>query len=112
MKIMLNLLLAGMTAVCSAQTISALPIPIGAGTAEVWNDSLYFFGGANTWSGRDQLYKRVYKFDGMAWSHHDSIPDNNVWDVESVLVGNEVYLLGGWRFGASMLRKYDLSDRT
>jgi N-acetylneuraminic acid mutarotase len=112
MKGLLVLFIAGVTTTLSAQTVPDLPIAIGAGTVEVWNDSLYFFGGSNTWGGRSQLYPRVYKFDGAAWTHHDSIPDNNVWDVESVLVGNEVYLLGGWRSGAALLRKYNLVDRT
>lgn len=111
MKRILFLLIAGATATLPAQTIPNLPIAIGAGTVEVWNDSLYFFGGSRDWGGRNQLYPRVYKFDGTAWTHHDSIPDNNVWDVESVRVGDEVYLLGGWRSGAALARKYNLVDR-
>ena len=112
MRIQLILFIAGITTLCSAQSIPSLPVALGAGTVEVWRGSLYSFGGSNTWGGRDQLYNRVYKFEGTAWSYQDSIPDNNVWGVKSVLVGNEVYLLGGWRAGASMVRKYNLSDRT
>lgn len=112
MKIILNILLTLFTGVCSAQVIPNLPIASGAGTAEVWRDAIYFFGGANTWSGRDQLYDRIYKFDGLTWSYHDSIPDGNVWDVESVLVGDDVYLIGGWPSGVSLLRKYNLPEGT
>lgn len=100
-----------MITVISAQTIPNLPIPAGAGAAEVWNDSLYFFGGSNRWSGATR-YPRIYKFDGAAWTYHDSIPDNNVWDVNSVLAGDDVYLLSGWPAGAQFIRKYNFPDRS
>ena len=90
-----------------AQEISNLPLPLGAGNAEVWNGEIYHFGGSNNWSG-STVYPRVYKFDGLAWTHQDTIPDNNLWDVETVLVGNFVYLLGGWPSGPSLNRKYNL----
>lgn len=109
MKNLFAFLLAGMVTVLSAQTIPNLPIPIGAGTAEVWNDSIYFFGGANRWAGTIR-YPRIYKFDGSSWSYLDSIPDNNVWDVESVLAGDDVYLLAGWPSGAPSIRKYNLPN--
>jgi len=95
----------------SAQTVPGLPIPIGAGTAEVWNDSIYFFGGSNHWWGY-VLYPRIYQYDGSSWSYQDSIPDNNVWGVQSVLVGDEVYLVGGWPAGAGLLRKYNLTNHS
>ena len=97
----------GIATLASAQAIPNLPLPIGAGTAEVWNDSLYYFGGSSRWSGT-VLYPRVYKFNGESWSYVDSIPDNNMWDTKSVLVGDDVYLLGGWRNGAGLVRKYNL----
>lgn len=112
MKPILLLLFAGALAALPAQALTDLPVAIGAGTVEVWNDSLYFFGGSRDWGGRNQLYPQVYKFDGTAWSLHDTIPDNNVWGVASVLVGDEVYLLGGWRLGATSVRKYNLIGRT
>jgi len=92
-----------------AQIVPNLPIPIGAGTAEVWNNSIYHFGGSNNWSG-SIVYPRIYKFNGSNWSYHDSIPDNNLWDVESVLAGDYTYLVGGWPSGPSLLRRYNLSN--
>jgi N-acetylneuraminic acid mutarotase len=72
---------------------------------------LYFFGGASRWSGTVR-YPRIYKFDGSTWSYHDSIPDDNVWDVQSVRAGDDVYLLGGWPSGARLLRKYNLPSKS
>ena len=94
---------------CSiAQQLPDLPLPLGAGNAEVWNGSIYHFGGSSNWSG-SIVYPRVYKFDGTSWNHHDTIPDRNLWDVETTLVGNNVYLLGGWPSGSSFNRRYNLS---
>lgn len=93
--------------ICSGQQLPNLPIPLGAGTAEVWQDNIYFFGGSNNWAG-SIVYPRIYKFDGQNWAYHDSIPDNNLWDVESVLINNEVYLVSGWPSGAAALRKYNM----
>ena len=91
-----------------SQQLPNLPIPIGAGTCEVWNNSIYHFGGSNNWAGTI-CYPRVYKFDGANWSHYDSIPDNNMWGVTSVLVGDNVFLLGAWPSGPQLNRKYDLN---
>ena len=99
------------SSIAAAQNIPNLPIPIGAGSAEVWNDSIYFIGGASLWWGTT-LYPRIYKYDGLEWSYFDSIPDNSVWDVQSVLVEDEIYLLSGWPSGAGKLRKYDLVSDT
>ncbi len=92
-----------------AQQIPDLPIPMGAGTAVVWNNQIYHFGGSNNWSG-SICYPRVYKYDGFTWSYHDSIPDNNMWDPKSILLGNEVFLIGGWPSGANYTRKYNLTS--
>jgi len=92
-----------------AQEIPPLPIPIGAGTAEVHDGNIYKIGGSNSWSGNRQ-YPRIYKFDGMQWSYHDSIPDNDLWDVESVLVGDEVYLISGWPGGERRIRSYNITS--
>ncbi len=91
-----------------AQQLPNLPIPLGSGNAEVWNGSIFYFGGSNSWSG-SIVYPRIYKFDGSAWAYHDSIPDNNLWDVETTRVGDYVYLLGGWPNGSSMNRRYNLT---
>jgi len=91
-----------------SQQLPNLPIPLGAGTCEVWNDSIYHFGGSNNWAGTI-CYPRVYKFDGTSWAYHDSIPDNNMWGVTSVLVGDDVYLLGAWPYGPELNRRYNLN---
>lgn len=98
----------GILSISFAQQLPSLPLPLGAGNAEVWNGSIYHFGGSNNWSGTI-VYPRVYKFDGNNWSYYDSIPDNNLWDVETLLVGDNVYLLGGWPSGPSLNRKYNLT---
>lgn len=90
------------------QQLPNLPIPIGAGNAEVWNNEIYHFGGSNNWSG-SIVYPRVYKFDGTVWAYHDTIPDDNLWDVETILVGDFVFLLGGWPNGPSLNRRYNLN---
>lgn len=89
-----------------AQQLPNLPIPLGAGNAEVWNSSIYHFGGSNNWSG-SIVYPRIYKYNGNSWSYHDTIPDNNLWDVETLLVGDNAYLLGGWPSGPSLNRRYN-----
>lgn len=102
---------AALISISSAQNIPNLPIPICSGTAEVINDSIFIFGGANRWAGTI-LYQTVYKFDGTGWSLYDSIPDNNVWGMESVVVGNEIYLFAGWPSGGRLVRKYDVINKT
>ncbi len=102
------ILVLGFYSLSSAQQLPDLPIPLGAGNAEVWNGSIYHFGGSNNWSG-SIVYPRVYRYNGTNWIHHDTIPDYNLWDVETTLVGNNVYLLGGWPSGPSLNRRYNLS---
>ncbi|MEL6820406.1 MAG: FlgD immunoglobulin-like domain containing protein [Calditrichota bacterium] len=91
-----------------AQTIPNLPVALGAGTAEVWNDSIYYFGGSADFNGsvRSQV---VYKYGGTDWTVHDTIPDVAVWDMESVILGDNIYLMSGWPNGAELVRKYNLS---
>jgi N-acetylneuraminic acid mutarotase len=105
--LMTSLFLVVMLSFLPAQQIPNLPIPLCAGSAEVWRDTIYYIGGSNNWSGTI-LYPRIYKFDGNTWTYHDSIPDDNLWDVETVLIGNDVYLISGWRYGSEFLRKYNL----
>lgn len=93
-----------------SQQLPNLPIPIGAGTCEVWNNSIYHFGGSDDWSG-SICYPRIYKYDGTSWAYYDTIPDNNMWGVTSVLVGDNVYLLGAWPSGPSLNRRYDMNTR-
>lgn len=103
-----TLIVLGFFTLSYAQQIPNLPIPLGAGNAEVWNGSIYHFGGSNNWSG-SIVYPRIYKFNGTSWAYHDTIPDNNLWDVETLLVGDYVYLLGGWPNGPSLNRRYNLN---
>ena len=97
----------GLVLPVQSQQLPDLPIPMGAGAAVVWNNQIYHFGGSNNWSG-SICYPRVYKYDGLTWSYHDSIPDNNMWDPKAILLGNEVYLIGGWPSGAGYTRRYNL----
>ncbi|RPI75838.1 MAG: T9SS C-terminal target domain-containing protein [Ignavibacteriales bacterium] len=90
--------------------IPNLPIPIGTGSAEVWGDSIYYFGGSSNWTGTI-IYQRIYKFDGVSWSYYDSIPDYSLWGIETILVDNNVYLLGGYPSGTSLNRKYNLTTK-
>lgn len=93
-----------------AQDVAELPRPLGAGSAEVYNGKIYFFGGSNNWSGT-LLYDTVYVYNGTNWAVEDTIPDRNLWDVETVRIGNEVYLVSGWPGGANFLRKYNLDTK-
>ena len=107
-KIFTLVFLSIIISVSIAQQLPNLPIPLGAGNAEVWNGSIYHFGGSNNWSG-SIVYPRIYKFDGISWAYHDSIPDYNLWDVETLLVGDYVYLLSGWPSGATLNRRYNMN---
>ena len=97
--------------VAYSQSVPNLPLPICSGTAEVMNDSIYFFGGSSRWSGSNR-YPTVYKYNGTSWSYYDSIPDNNVWGSESIVVGTDVYLFAGWPSGARNVRKYDIVNKS
>ena len=97
--------------VIQAQDFPSLPVPSCSGTAEVVGGSVFYFGGATDWAGKAR-YSSVYKFDGVNWNYYDSIPDDNVWGIESITDGNFIYLLGGWPLGASAMRKYDYNNKT
>lgn len=108
-RIITLIFLSGIFSLSFAQQIPNLPLPLGAGNAEVWNGSIYHFGGSNNWSG-SIVYPRIYRFDGTSWAYHDSIPDNNLWDVETLLVGDNVYLLSGWPYGPTLNRRYNMNS--
>ena len=95
-----------------SQTVPNLPEPRCSGVAEVVNDTLYFFGGANRHYLGSTRYQTIYKFDGNNWIVYDSIPDNNTLGMESAVIGTDVYLFGGYRFGNRVVRKYDLPNKT
>ncbi len=99
------------TAAGFAQTIPNLPIGISYASAEVWGDSIYFFGGSNDYNGTE-LYKRIYKYNGVSWSYYDTIPFNHVWGIESAIKGDTVFLYGGWSGGGQKLYSYRLSTKT
>ncbi|AFH50020.1 Peptidase S8/S53 subtilisin kexin sedolisin [Ignavibacterium album JCM 16511] len=94
-----------------SQTIPALPTPASYAAAEVWGDSIYFFGGSNDFSGTE-LYKRIYKYNGTSWSYYDTIPFDHVWGFESAIKGDSVFLFGGWPSGAGKFYLYRLSTKT
>jgi N-acetylneuraminic acid mutarotase len=106
------LIIIGMFSFISAQTVPNLPIPICAGTAEVINNSIYFFGGGSRWYLSATRYQAIYKYDGNNWIVYDSIPDDNTWGMESVVIDNDVYLFAGHRFGARNVRKYNVPSKT
>ncbi len=94
-----------------SQFIPDLPIPISYASAEVWGDSIYFFGGSNDYNGTE-LYKRIYKYNGTSWSYYDSIPFNHVWGLETAIKGDSVFVFGGWSGGGGKLYVYRLSTKT
>lgn len=93
-----------------SQQLPVLPVKAGAGTAQVYNNQIFYFGGSTTWGGAVR-YSRIYRFDGTSWSYYDTIPDNNLWDVRSAIVGDNVYLIGGWPSGASLTRRYNITTK-
>ncbi|MEJ2634727.1 MAG: T9SS type A sorting domain-containing protein [Calditrichia bacterium] len=93
-----------------AQDLPDLPVPIGAGTCEVWHNTVYHFGGSND-DIASLLYQRIYRYDG-SWAYHDSIPYNALWGVESVLAVNDVYLLGGFPGMSFYFKRYSLEEGT
>lgn len=95
----------------NSQSVPNLPIPIAYAAAEVWGDSIYFFGGSINYSGT-QLYKRIYKYNGTSWSYYDSIPFDHVWGLETAIKGDTVFLFGGWSGGGKKLYSYRLSTKT
>ncbi|MGQ9643843.1 MAG: Kelch repeat-containing protein, partial [Ignavibacterium sp.] len=94
-----------------SQTVQQLPIPISFGSAEVWGDSIYYFGGSNNYSGTE-LYKRIYKYNGASWSYYDTIPFNHVWSFSTAIKGDTVYVFCGWPSGANKLYMYRLSTKS
>lgn len=94
-----------------SQTVPNLPIPISYASAEVWGDSIYFFGGSNNYSGTE-LYKRIYKYNGVSWSYYDTIPFNHVWGLETAIKGDTVFIFGGWNGGGGKLYSYQISTKT
>lgn len=98
-------------ALIKSQTIPDLPTPVSYAAAEVWGDSIYFFGGSNNYSGTE-LYKRIYKYNGTSWSYYDTIPFDHVWGFESTIKGDSVFLFGGWPNGARKLYVYRLSNKS
>jgi len=94
-----------------SQTISELPVNVSYASAEVWGDSIYFFGGSFDYAGTE-LYKRIYKFNGVSWSYYDTIPFNHVWGLETALKGDSVFVFGGWSGGSGKLYVYRLSTKT
>ena len=96
-----------------AQTVPNLPVGLAGSTAEVWNNEIYLFGGATGYFGTVDNSMNIYKYDGVNWTVHDQAADSSLWGSASVLVGDVVYLIGGFPFTntttPSKIRKYDLN---
>lgn len=95
-----------------AQAITDLPVGLAGSTAEVWNGNIYLFGGANGFAGTVVNSLDIYRFDGVSWSVHDQAADSSLWGAATVLIGDMVYLIGGFPYTntttPSKIRKYDL----
>ncbi len=94
-----------------AQSIPVFPMNISFGSAEVWGDSIYYFGGSNDYGG-SILYHNIYKYDGTAWSFYDGIPFNHVWGISTAIKGDSVFIFCGWPVGQNKLFMYRLSTKT
>jgi len=96
-----------------AQTIPDLPIGLAGSSAEVWNNQIFVFGGATGYAGTVVNSLDIYKYDGATWSVHDQAADSSLWGAASVLVGDVLYLIGGFPYTntttPSKLRKYDFT---
>ena len=100
-----------LTAAGFTQTIPDLPIAIGVGSAEVWGDSIYHFGGSTSWGGGTR-FATIYKYNGVSWQNYASMPDNDVWGISSTINGNTAYVYGGWPSGIRRLRIYNFVNNT
>ncbi len=110
-SLLLIVIVAILSVVVMPQTIPDLPIPIGVGSAEVWGDSIYHFGGGSSWSGSTR-YGVIYKYDGSSWQNYSSMPDNDVWGISSTRKGDSVFVYGGYSFGNNKLRIYNFVTNT
>jgi len=112
---MKNLLLIGFAVLFSvagfSQNIPNLPVPIGVGSAEVWGDSIYHFGGATTYGGGTR-FSTVYKYDGNLWLNYTSTPDNDMFGISSCIKGDSAFVYGGYSFGNNKLRIYNFVTNT
>ncbi len=95
------------TVVDSVPLLAPLPIGIGAAVVHVYNDQPHLFGGSTDWWAAE-IYDEVRRLDGANWVTTDSIPDDDNWGKESVIVGDDVYLLNGYPAGSRSLIKYNL----
>ena len=89
------------------QTVPDLPLAIGVGSAEVWGDSIYHFGGSTSWGGSTR-FATIYKYDGVSWQNYASMPDDDVWGISSAINGDSAFIYGGWPYGSRKIRIYDL----
>ncbi|MEL6820131.1 MAG: T9SS type A sorting domain-containing protein [Calditrichota bacterium] len=90
---------------------SQLPLVSGAGVATVWNDDVYFMGGATHWWGQT-FHQSILKLNDGQWLPVGSIPDNFTWGMVPVRDSDSIYLLDGWNGGAGLLRRYDFNTET
>ena len=93
------------------QNIPDLPQAIGVGSTEVRGDSIYYFGGSDTWTGTIR-FPTVYKFDGNSWQEYTSMPDNDVWGISTAIKGDRAFIYGGYSNGTNKLRIFNFIDTT
>ena len=94
-----------------SQTVPNLPVAIGVGSAEVWGDSIYYFGGATTYGGGTR-FSTIYKYDGNSWQNYSSTPDNDMFGISSCIKGDSAFVYGGYSFGNNKLRIYNFVTNT
>jgi len=94
-----------------SQTIPDLPAVRGVGSAEVRGDSIFYFGGSDSYTGTNR-YAIVYKYDGNSWQEYTSMPDNDVWGISSAIKGDRAYIYGGYSNGTNKLRIFSFTDKT
>lgn len=108
MKSLLTILIIALLLSTITLAIPPLPAPRGAGTAVVYNDQIYFFGGSNNWSGTT-CYQDVFRYNSTTWDTIvTQIPDDDTWAMNAVLVGDTVYLLSGWNNSEERIRRYHI----
>jgi N-acetylneuraminic acid mutarotase len=87
---------------------AALPTSRGALTAVTLGDGIHVLGGDVNWNGSSPFnVHEVYDPASDTWSTRAVVPDSNTWSARAAVVGEKIYLLGGWPGGSNLNREYD-----
>lgn len=89
---------------------SQLPLASGAGVATIWNDDVYFMGGATHWWGQT-FHQSILTLNDGQWLSVGTIPDDKTWGMIPVRTDTSIYLMDGWNGGAGLLRRYDFNSQ-